>query len=66
MELFESLTDDQTAILGCVFLFVASGILLTVSYYVGQITRRAPQPQAETVRSMTPVRTPADHGSKAA
>ncbi len=43
MELLHNLTDDQTGILACILLFVGSGMILTISYYVGQMTGKSQQ-----------------------
>ncbi|MCA9076444.1 MAG: hypothetical protein KDA93_15555 [Planctomycetaceae bacterium] len=57
MELFQNLSDDQTALIGCFAALVASGLLMSVSYYVGQwnqsdkvTTHRLPQRQADETR----------------
>lgn len=58
MELFQNLSDDQTALLGCFAALVTSGLLMSVSYYVGQwnqtekvTTHRLPQRQTDENRT---------------
>ncbi len=54
MALLQNLSDDQTALLGCFVVLSASGLLMSLSYYVGlwtkseqPITHRLPQRQIE-------------------
>jgi hypothetical protein len=35
----QNLTDDQTALLGCFVALLASGTLMSLSYYLGQVSR---------------------------
>ncbi len=57
MDLLQNLSDDQTALLGCFAALTASGLLMSLSYYVGQwnqsdklTTHRLPQRQTEEPR----------------
>jgi hypothetical protein len=36
MELFQTLNDDQTAMIGCAAALFVSGTLMSLSYYVGR------------------------------
>jgi len=58
MDLLQNLSDDQTALLGCFLALAGSGLLMTLSYYVGQwnkatqlVTRRLPQRQTGESRA---------------
>ena len=46
MDLLSGLTDDQTALLGCAVSLAVCGLLMVLSYYVGQVRRRQPQESA--------------------
>jgi hypothetical protein len=57
MDLLQNFSDDQTALLGCFAALTASGLLMSLSYYVGQwnqsnrpTTHRLPQPQTNETR----------------
>ncbi|MCA9112669.1 MAG: hypothetical protein KDA52_22145 [Planctomycetaceae bacterium] len=58
MDLLQNLTDDQTALLGCFAALTASGLLMSLSYYIGQLnqadklkTHRLPQRQTDETRT---------------
>ena len=38
--MFENLTDDQMALVGCAVAFVATGLLMSVSHHIGRFARR--------------------------
>ncbi len=44
MEFFQTLTDDQKALVGCVAALLTCGTLMSLSYYVGQMFRKNDQP----------------------
>ena len=57
MEFLSGLTDDQTALIGCVVALAACGLALTLSSFIGQARNRtqpATRPLSEAAR-----RTPA-------
>ena len=37
MEIFEGLSDDQTALAGCALALVFSATLMSLSYYIGRV-----------------------------
>ncbi|WP_166830866.1 hypothetical protein [Thalassoroseus pseudoceratinae] len=45
MELFQTLTDDQKALVGCVVALLTCGTLMSLSYYVGQMFRKNDTPE---------------------
>jgi len=54
MDLLQNLSDDQTALLGCFLALAGSGLLMSLSYYIGQwnqsakpATHRLPQHRAD-------------------
>lgn len=40
MDLFSSFSDDQVALIGCAAALFCAGLLMTVSYYVGNRERK--------------------------
>ncbi len=36
MDLLQNVSDDQTALVGCFVALIVSGLLMSLSYYVGQ------------------------------
>ncbi len=63
MEMFSSFSDDQLALFGCAIAFVACGVLMTVSYYIGG---HAKQQQEAREKILTTARRNAESMNKAA
>jgi hypothetical protein len=59
MELFQTLSDDQTAMIGCAAALFVSGTLMSLSYYVGrffQKSQQTPEPnEPQTLRMPDPM-----------
>lgn len=53
MDLFRNLSDDQTALLGCLAALVLSGLVMSLSVYIGR-ARRHGAVIAEPVRFDAP------------
>ncbi len=59
MEFLNGLSDDQTALIGCVGALIVCGTLMSLSYYVGQLfqkTQQSPEPnEPHTLRMPDPL-----------
>lgn len=54
MTFLQSLTDDQTALLGCGVLLFVAFVTMSVSYHVGVIVRGARTPENRTQQAQHP------------
>ncbi len=58
MDFLNGLSDDQTAFIGCAFALLASGTIMSLSYYVGrffQKSQQSPEPhEPQTLRMPAP------------
>ena len=58
MELFNGMSDDQTALLGCFAALLVTGTMMSLSYYVGRFFQRSqqsPEPtEPQTLRMPDP------------
>lgn len=52
MNLFEGMTDDQTALVGCVFALFVCGTIMSLSYYIGQFFNRDLNSDRDTRRAI--------------
>ena len=59
MDFLNGLSDDQTALLGCAAALLVSGTMMSLSYYVGRLQKRAqssPEPtEPHTLRMPDPL-----------
>lgn len=46
IEILDSLTDDELALLGCLLAFAAAGTIMSLSYYVGRAVRGNASPRS--------------------
>ena len=59
MDFLNGLSDDQTALLGCACALLVTGTMMSLSYYVGRLQKRAqstPEPtEPHTLRMPDPM-----------
>jgi hypothetical protein len=59
MDLFNGLSDDQTALIGCAAALAVCGTIMSLSYYVGRFFQRSqhsPEPhEPQTLRMPDPL-----------